>query len=101
MFSYDEGTDVYVDTPDLQPGAASEGVRIVRARADARTLRLVVQGRGRREYVVNVRTPRQLGSAAGVTVSRTASGDQQLRIAFEGDPEAYVRRDLVIPLLVR
>ena len=101
MFIYDEGTDVYAGTPDLQAGAASEGLRILRIRPDARSLRLVVEGRGGREYTVGVRTPRRLGSADGVTVNRSASGDPQLRIRFDGPPEKYARREIALPLLAR
>ena len=101
VFIYDEGTDVYAGTPDLQAGAASEGLRILRIRPDARSLRLVVEGRGGREYTVGVRTPRRLGSADGVTVNRSASGDPQLRIRFDGPPEKYARREIALPLLAR
>ena len=101
VFTYDEGTDVYVDTQDLREGAASEGLRILRARADPRTLRLTVEGRGGRTYVVGVRTPRRLGSAEGVTVLAPPARDPQLRIRFDGTSDAYVHREIVIPLLAR
>jgi glycogen debranching enzyme len=101
VFMYDEGTDVYVVTPDLRQGAASEGLRILRARAEARTLRITVEGRGTREYLMGVRTPRRLGMAEGVTVNVPAGQDPQLRIRFDGPPNEYVRRDIVIPLAAR
>jgi len=101
VFTYDEGTDVYVDVPDLHEGAASEGLRILRVRPDSRALRLTVEGRGGRTYVVGVRTPRRLGSAEGVTVLTPTARDPQLRIDFEGPSDAYVRREIVIPLLAR
>ena len=69
VFSYDEGTGVYVDAADLQDGARSEGLRVLRARADLRALHLTVEGRGDRTYVVGVRTPRRLGTVDGVAVS--------------------------------
>jgi glycogen debranching enzyme len=101
VFTYDEGTDVYVVAPDLQQGAASEGLRILRARADARTLWITVEGRGDRSYVVGVRTPRRLGTTEGVTVNAPAGQDPQLRIKFDGPPDEYVRREIAIPLAAR
>ena len=47
-FEYIEGTDVYTYHEPLQPGAASEGLRIIRSRADQNTLRLTLQGVGGR-----------------------------------------------------
>src|SRR6185295_19952594 len=40
VFAYDEGTDAYVQLPDLRQGAANEGLRILRARAGTAALRL-------------------------------------------------------------
>ena len=101
VFTYDEGTDVYVDVPDLHEGAASEGLRILRVRADSRALRLTVEGRGDRTYAVGVRTPRRLGTAEGVTATAPPGRDPQLQIRFDGAPNAYIRREIVIPLLAR
>jgi glycogen debranching enzyme len=100
VFGYDEGTDVYVQPEDLRQGAASEGLRILRARAERTAIRLTVEGRGGRTYVVGVRTPRRLGTTDGVVVSATA-GDPQLRIAFDGPATSYVRREIVVPFLAR
>jgi len=101
VFTYDEGTDVYVEVPDLRQGAVSEGLRILRARADRGTLRLLLEGRGNRSYLVGVRTPRRLGAAEGVVIVPAAARDQQLRIRFDGAPDSYVRRDITVPLVQR
>jgi hypothetical protein len=101
VFMYDEGTDVYVDRPDLGQGAASEGLRILRVRPDSRALRLIVEGRGERTYVVGVRTPRRLGTVDGIAISTPPSRDTQLRIRFDGPPDAYVRREIVLPFVGR
>jgi hypothetical protein len=99
LFAYDEGTDVYVEAQELRQGAANEGLRILRARAESRTLHLTLDGRGGRTYIVGVRTPRRLGTADGVTMSAAAPGrDAQLRIRFEGPPDMYVRREISIAL---
>jgi glycogen debranching enzyme len=101
VFTYDEGTDVYVETPDLHQGAASEGLRILRSTADARALRLRLEGRGNRTYVVGVRTPRRLGAVEGVEIVPANARDRQLRIRFDGPPDTYVRRDITVPLMDR
>lgn len=100
VFGYDEGTDVYVQPQELRQGASSEGVRILRARADRTALRLTLEGRGGRTYAVGVRTPRRLGTTDGVLVSATA-GDPQLRITIDGPAEQYIRREIVVPFLAR
>jgi glycogen debranching enzyme len=100
VFGYDEGTDVYVSPQELRQGAASEGLRILRARAATASLRLTLEGRGGRTYVVGVRTPRRLGTADGVLVSEIAGRDPQLRIRIDGPASSYVRRDIVVPFLV-
>ena len=99
VFTYDEGTDVYAEVPDLRQGATSEGLRILRARADRGALRLLLEGRGNRTYLVGMRTPRRLGAADGVVIVPATARDQELRIRFDGAPDAYVRREIAIPLL--
>ena len=101
VFAYDEGTDVSVDVPDLHQGEASGNLRILRAAADARVLRLRLEGRGARTYVLSVRTPKRLGAVEGVVVVRANGRDQQLRVSFEGPADTYIRRDIVVPLLQR
>jgi hypothetical protein len=69
VFSYDEGTGAYVETPDLRQNAANEDCAFSARRATGRPLHLVVEGRGGRTSVVGVRTPRRVGMVEGVTVS--------------------------------
>jgi glycogen debranching enzyme len=102
VFSYDEGTEVYVVPESLKPAQSNEGVRLLRSRADANALRLVLEGAGGRSYTLGVRSPRRLGEAFGVKVSRAAGGaDQQLSITFDGPPGTYVRREVIVPMLAR
>ena len=101
VFGYDEGTDVYVQTQELQQGAANDGLRILRVRAATAALRLTLEGRGGRTYLVSVRTPRRLGTADGVVVTTPPGRDRQLRIAFDASAEQYVRREIAVPLLAR
>lgn len=98
VFTYDEGTDVYLEPEPLQPGQHSEGLRVVRARAGEDALRLVLEGRGGSTYTLRVRTPRELGEASGVTVQRDGRGDPRLLFSFEGTPGVYVRREFTVPL---
>ena len=102
VFSYDEGTDVYVVPELLKPGQSSEGIRVLRCRAEANALRLVVEGVGGRSYTLGVRSQRRLGEASGVKASRAAGNtDQQLLITFDGPPDTYVRREVIVPMLAR
>jgi len=96
VFAYDEGTDVYVRHEPAAAGAESAGLRILRSRADGKALRLTLEGRGGRTYVLHVRTPRIPGSAAGATVRRSGR-DFQVEVRFD-DGDGYVRREVVIPL---
>jgi hypothetical protein len=98
VFAYDEGTDVYSRAEAPAPGARSEGLRVLRARAEAGGLHLRLEGRGGREYPLRVRTPRGVGGAPGVTATKAGHGDWEVRVSFEGPADTYVRRDLVLPL---
>lgn len=101
VFTYDEGTDVYVEREALRPGASNEGLRILRSHAEANALRLTLEGLGGRTYGLGVKTPRRLGEANGVKVIEATGRDTQLLVTFEGPGDAYVRRELVIPLLAK
>lgn len=101
VFSYDEGTDVYVEGEALRPGASSEGLRVLRSHAEAGALHLTVEGLGGRTYELRVRTPRRITETSGVRVIEEAGRDVKLLVSFEGPGDAYVRRELVIPLRVK
>jgi glycogen debranching enzyme len=98
VFSYDEGTEVDVDPQVPATGAPSEGLRLLRAWADAAALHLRVEGRGGRAYVIRVRSPRRVGAADGVTVLTPAGREQRLEVRFEGNADTYVRRDITVAL---
>jgi hypothetical protein len=100
-YFYDEGTEVYIEPQALVPGASSQGLRILRSRADQNALRLMLEGLGGRAYQLRVRTPRRLGEASGVRKVEASERDVQLLVSFEGPEGSYVRRDLTIPLLAR
>jgi glycogen debranching enzyme len=95
---YDEGTDVYVEPQTLRAGAGNEGLRVLRAHAEADALQLSLEGLAGRTYTLGVRTWKRLGATSGVEVRQTGDGDAQLVVAFAGQPGAYVRRELTLPL---
>jgi hypothetical protein len=97
VFSEDEGTEVYVEPQTIQPGADNQGLRVLRARADARALHLSVEGRGGRPYSVRVRTPHRLDAAGDVTVLPASGGWQEIQIRFAGREGDYVHREIVAP----
>jgi hypothetical protein len=98
-FTYDEGSDVYVDSREIVAGQTSDGLRVLRSHAEAPTLRLLLEGRGGRSYTLHVRSPGRLGQAEGVTLRNTKGADQKIEIAFGGDPDTYVRREIALPIL--
>jgi hypothetical protein len=97
VFVYDEGTDVFTRVELPEAGSTSEGLRVLRARAEGGALRLLVEGRAGRAYDVGVRTPPRVAAVAGVTVTAAPRG-AVLRIAFEGAAGPYVRRSIALPL---
>jgi glycogen debranching enzyme len=100
VFSEDaEGTEVYADPQPIQQGADNQGLRVIRAYADARALHVIADGRGGRAYSISVRTPRQLGAAQGVTTLEPDAGFQRLEIRFVGPSSDYVRREIVVPFV--
>jgi glycogen debranching enzyme len=101
VFTYDEGTDAEVDPPAPVPGASNEGLRLLRAWADAGALHLVAEGRGGRSYPVRVRSPKRVGTAEGVTMLPQAGNIQPIQITFAGSADAYVRRTITLPLSPR
>jgi hypothetical protein len=98
IFTYEEGTEVYLVPEDLSAGAQNTGLRIIRAHTDDKALHLVLEGRSGHTYTMRVRTPYQIGQADGVTVHGDDGSDPKLTVAFEGPPDSYVRRDLSIPI---
>jgi glycogen debranching enzyme len=98
VFLYDEGAEVYADTPNLVAGASSEGLRIVRARAEGDKLNLILEGLGGRSYQLYARTPHLVGATPGVSVAGDA-GAQKLSVEFKG--EGYIRREIALPLTRR
>jgi glycogen debranching enzyme len=98
VFELDEGTEVEAEAPPALPGARSEAVRLLRARAGGSQLRLSVEGRGGRTYTLRVRSPRAVQGVDGVEVTRVAGGWQELRVRFDGSPADYTRRDLALSL---
>lgn len=98
VYSYDEGTDVFADQEIPVPGAQSKGLRILRSRADQDALHLVLEGLGGRSYLLNVRTPHQIGEVSGVTKETSGSNATALLIAFDGPTDTYVRREFNLPL---
>ena len=94
-FTYDEGTDVFLEHEPAAPGAESRGLRVLRARAEGQALRLLLDGYGGETYTLSVRTPRGLGALAGIGARRRGR-DWELQIPFTG--EGYVRREVVVPM---
>jgi hypothetical protein len=99
VFDYDEGTDVYLEPRAVATGEMSRGLRILRSRAEAGALNLLLEGRGGHTYTLGVRTPHKLGSAPDIVIKDgNGRGDVQLTIRFDARTQKYVRREISIPL---
>lgn len=101
VYSYDEGTEVYVEREAPAPGAINQGLRVIRSRAGAGGLQLTIEGLGGRSYALRARSPRRLGQTAGASISEVSARDTQILISFDGPADTYVRRELTIPLLTK
>ena len=101
VFTYDEGTDVFIDSEAPRPGARSQGLRILSSEADEDTLHLTLEGLSGRSYTLKVRGARLLDeSKCPATKATEKRAPQQVTVAFQGPAGAYVRRELTIPLCV-
>jgi glycogen debranching enzyme len=98
VFTYEGGTDVYLDIESPAAGARSHGLRVLRSRAGADALQLTVEGRAGSTYALALRTSRKPGSVSGAQLKSSGSGDSQLLIAFEGTGDEYVRKDVTVAL---
>jgi glycogen debranching enzyme len=96
-FAYREGSDVTWRVEAPKPGATSQGLRVLRSRAEASRLLLVLEGRGGRSYRLQLRTPRAPREVPGVTLRREGVG-WTMDVAFDGASDAYVRREIEVPL---
>lgn len=101
VYTYDEGTEVYVETESLRPGASNQGLRVLRSSAGANALHLTLEGLGGRSYQLGARSRFRPGEVSGVKVIESVNRDTKLLISFEGAVDTYVRRELTIPLLSR
>jgi glycogen debranching enzyme len=99
VYTYTEGTDVYVEPEPLKVGAGNAGLRVLRVRADEGALYLLLEGLGGKIYSLKVYGPRALSESKGDSWRVTARGGEQiLSLTFEGAAGAYVRREIKIPL---
>jgi hypothetical protein len=98
VFVVEGGTEVYAAPVTPGPGAVNEGLRVLRARPEAGVLRLVLEGRAGRTYELGVRTGKTLGAVRGVTIAGSVPGGARVAVAFDGTGDAYVRREIAVPL---
>jgi glycogen debranching enzyme len=98
-FDYTEGTEIYVETPMLKAGQENSGLRIIKSQARKDGLYLMVEGRGGQTYSVGVKSPRVFKETEGVKMISVS--EQKLQIAFTGDADSYVKREILLPFATR
>jgi glycogen debranching enzyme len=97
VFNYGEGSDVYIGREIPVPGSQNQGLRILHSRAGKDALQLVLEGLGGRTYGLRIRTPHQLIETSGVKIRRDGNSDPELIVEFDGSPDTYSRRTVIIP----
>jgi hypothetical protein len=98
VFRLDEGTGVYAAVEAPRRGDRSQGLRVLRARAESGRLTLLLDGRAGRTYAIGVRGPRRPQAVPGVSVGAGQNGDDRLLVSFDGPAGEYVRREISLPL---
>ena len=76
------------------------GLRVLRSRASASSLDVVLEGLAGRTYDLGVRG-RAVGATEGVTIVPGSDGAQTARVTFSGSPGTYVRREIHVPFAPR
>ena len=76
----------------------SRGLHILRSRAEENALRLLLEGLGGHTYGLRVRTPKEVEEVEGVTMEDDGGDDLLMKIKFDGAPDVYVRREIILPL---
>ncbi len=97
VFELDEGAEAFVPAVAAAAGARSQGLRLLRSRAEPRALRLLVEGSPDGAGTLLVSSPRRPGQVDGVTVAPAGESLWRLEVRFEGLPQTYVRRELALP----
>jgi hypothetical protein len=92
------GTEVSVPIVEPSPGAASEGLRILRVRPDGGALHLLIEGRGQHTYRLTIHGPHSIAATEAVTPSPRHGLTQDIAIHIAGPADEYVRQDLRLPL---
>ena len=93
LFVCSGGTHVLAPQQELVQGMTNEGLRILQARATEDNVDLIVEGLGGRQYPVEVHTESRFVGGPGVSV-RQEDGQTIFRLAFEGEEDRYVRRQI-------
>jgi hypothetical protein len=96
IYLFDEGTDVYWNTPDLVAGQENMGLRIITSQAKADGLNLVLEGRAGHSYQLNIRSPKFLKDIETIGLT-SPSMDQLLKVEFTVEIGSYVKREIFLP----
>lgn len=99
--TYEEGSDVYLAFEPPAPGARSSALRVLRSTAEGGALRLLLEGRGGRGYALHLKTPRAASPGQGFDLTRLGADLYRLKVSFPPPADAYVRREVIIPLTPR
>ncbi len=87
---------IYLPLNFPQIGERASGLKVIRASFKAEQLRIVVEGLGGKDYILNLITPRTLVSLKEAEVVQADGAEKRIRIKFEGKGGEYSRKEVVI-----
>jgi hypothetical protein len=89
---------IFIDMPMNFPqiGQKTSGLKLIRAAFSEEQLRMIVEGLGGKDYILNLITPRSLVSLKGAQVIRQEGLEKKIKIKFEGKEGNYSRKEVVV-----
>jgi len=93
-----KGTNVYTRQTEAPLGAKNTQIKVIRAKTEANTLYLTVDGLKGSTPSVFVRTDKVLKEAPNTIVNRLPNGDQEVKIIFQGQGDTFMRRKISLRL---
>jgi hypothetical protein len=97
-FVFDEGSEVWATAVAPDVGATNDGIRLLRTRARAGGIAILLEARGGRSATLGLRTPFTPQAPPDVQVRPTGNRQFEITLRFEGPDDAWVRREVDLPL---
>lgn len=86
--------DFPVDFPQI--GERTSGLKLIRATFSDEQLRIMIEGLGGKDYILNLITPRSLVSLKEAEVIQSEGLEKKIKIRFEGKEGEYSRKEVIV-----